>query len=112
MMKQHNAISTALDDGKEDDLSIGWPKRESDASEAGERWSADRPEPRRSRAATGSRRWFGSWRFSSPDDWHMRHEECAAMVAFKETIPFRRIDAVIRAVRRGAQLARSSNERH
>src|ERR1700677_104799 len=103
MMKQHSSTSTALDDAKADDLLIGWPKRESDASEAGERRSADPPEPWRRRPATGSRRWFGSWRLSSPDDWHMRHEEYAAMVSLKETIPIRKIDAMIRAVRRGAQ---------
>jgi hypothetical protein len=110
-MKQHKWISTVLDDGKDDDLPIGWPKRESDASERGERRSADRSEPWRRRVATGSRGWFGSWRLSSSDDWHMRPEECAAMDSFKETIAIRRIEAVIRAVRRGAHFARESRDR-
>jgi hypothetical protein len=110
-MKQHSSISTALDDGKEDDLLIGWPKRESDASGEGDRCGANPRAPWQPRAITGSRRWFASWRLSSPDDWHMRHEEYAAMVSFKEAIPFRRIDAVIRAVRRGAQFARQARDR-
>jgi hypothetical protein len=109
-MKQHKWISTVLDDGKEEGLPIGWPKRVSDASEGGERRSADRSEPWPRRVATRSRGWFGSWRLSSPDDWHMRAEECAAMDSFKETIAVHRIEAMIRAVRRGAQFARQSRD--
>jgi len=110
-MKQHKWMSTVLDDGKEDDLPTGWPKRESNPFEGGERRSSDRSEPRRRLVATGSRGWFGSWRLGSSDDWHMRPEERAAMDSFKETIAIRRIEAVIRAVRRGAQLARQSRDR-
>ena len=52
-MKQHSSISTALDDGKQDDLLIGWPKRGSDASGEGERCSANSA---RAAAASGHNR--------------------------------------------------------
>jgi hypothetical protein len=109
-MKQDNSILAALDEGQQDDLLIDWSVPQPDASQDGRRFSIDAPRTWRRRAAAGSRRWFGPWRLSSPDDWHMRHEEYAAMLSFKETTPMRAIDAVIRAVRRGARHARESRD--
>lgn len=107
-MKQHNWKLTASDEDQEDGPPIGWPERQSGAARGGERFSADSPQPLCCQAVARSRKWFGSWRRSSPDLWHVRHLEYAGAVSIEETAPTWGIEAVIRAVRRGVRESREA----